>query len=622
LRARPTLQASAALCAGGLLSSREADDLAAAYTALRRAEHAVQWASGVQTHEIPSGDDLERLARAVGAASASELTRSLEQHRERIAGLFQSLLPGVAPFASPWKAAVDELDRGDADAFAGALEQSGMPWAREAAHELFELARIPDSPLGASSRERHRELAVTVLGSIADSADPEQAARYLRRVLGRIRHREIYTKLLADDPASIRRLCTVLGASAFIGEAAAIRPELADLILFEAGAVTPHDARDEIAEALAIARATLSPEADEQERVESFVGALRRAKSRIAARVALADLAGMIDTRAATLVLSELADASLDAATRVALGVDGGGEVEGLTILALGKLGGRDIGYGSDLDVLFLYDSSQAGGSARGDELTRVTRRAQRIIGLVSMPHVDGRGYQLDTRLRPSGNQGLLVTSLDGFARYHDRSQRHAGERAATWERLTLLRARVAAGDRSLGERALAIAQRAAYEDDADLAAMAADVDRLRGRMERELAREKEGRHDLKFGRGGLMDIELGVQLLQLAHGRDPRARTTDTAQAIEALAGIGAVDRWQHEALREGYTFLRKLEQRLRVVHDDDAHLIEESAAGLPKLARRMGIAAGDPAAELMAQYRSVTVRVRRCYQQIIEMR
>jgi glutamate-ammonia-ligase adenylyltransferase len=397
---------------------------------------------------------------------------------------------------------------------------------------------------------------------------------------------------------------------------------LADLILFEAGAVTPHDARDEIAEALAIARATLSPEADEQERVESFVGALRRAKSRIAARVALADLAGMIDTRAATLVLSELADASLDAATRVALGVDGGGEVEGLTILALGKLGGRDIGYGSDLDVLFLYDSSQAGGSARGDELTRVTRRAQRIIGLVSMPHVDGRGYQLDTRLRPSGNQGLLVTSLDGFARYHDRSQRHAGERAATWERLTLLRARVAAGDRSLGERALAIAQRAAYEDDADLAAMAADVDRLRGRMERELAREKEGRHDLKFGRGGLMDIELGVQLLQLAHGRDPRARTTDTAQAIEALAGIGAVDRWQHEALREGYTFLRKLEQRLRVVHDDDAHLIEESAAGLPKLARRMGIAAGDPAAELMAQYRSVTVRVRRCYQQIIEMR
>src|SRR5262249_24525670 len=150
---------------------------------------------------------------------------------------------------------------------------------------------------------------------------------------------------------------------------------------------------------------------------DRFVGALRTAKARLTIECALADLAGELSTRDVTLVLSSLADAELEAATRFALGQAADAPSSGLAVLAMGKLGGREIGYGSDLDVLFLFDPDAA---PRGvDPQVHFARAARRVIRLISLPHPAGPGYELDTRLRPSGNQGLLVTSMEGFARYH-----------------------------------------------------------------------------------------------------------------------------------------------------------------------------------------------------------
>jgi glutamate-ammonia-ligase adenylyltransferase len=219
-----------------------------------------------------------------------------------------------------------------------------------------------------------------------------------------------------------------------------------------------------------------------------------------------------------------------------------------------------------------------------------------------------------------------LVVSLEAFARYHE--VRRADEeqarsaRAATWERLALLRARFAAGDAELGREAIAVALEAAYERGGDLGRLAPNVHRLRERMEQELARERPGRYDLKFGRGGLLDVELAVQLLQLVHGADARVRTTETRQAIEALEAIGAIDLDTARALSEGYAFLRKLQQRIRVLHGDGSHLVEERAAGLVPLARRMGIRevpTSAAAARLIDQYRAVTARVRAAYDTIV---
>jgi glutamate-ammonia-ligase adenylyltransferase len=361
------------------------------------------------------------------------------------------------------------------------------------------------------------------------------------------------------------------------------------------------------------------------------VEALRRAKARVTIEVGLADLASQLGTREATHTLSALADAQLEAAARHALGTPEG--VTGLAVLAMGKLGGREIGYGSDLDVLFLFDPARAPPGTDADAY--FARAGRRIIRLISVSHGAGPGYELDTRLRPSGNQGLLVTSLDAFARYHgitggpdaptthgDGSAPKPRVSAAAWERLALLRARAVAGDPVLGAAALRVAHAAAYEMPSDPRTVADEIHRLRLRIEREISQERRGRYDIKLGRGGLVDIEFAVQLLQLAHGRDPRVRTTETAVAIEALAAAGYLTADQAETLRDGYAFLRKLEQRIRILHATPAQLLEENAPGLFPLARRVGIRnrrGSEAAAELLERYREVTERVRAAYDTIV---
>lgn len=366
------------------------------------------------------------------------------------------------------------------------------------------------------------------------------------------------------------------------------------------------------------------------------MAALRRAKARITTEVGLADLSGEVGTREATLALSDLADASLEAATRFALGTPPGEPVRGLAVIAMGKLGGREIGYGSDLDVIFLFDPACAPSGEQGpasDPGTYYARRARQIIRLISMSHAAGPGYELDTRLRPSGSQGLLVTSIDAFARYHG-IRREGGAtaaraeseprcaRAAVWERLALIRARAAAGDPALGAEAIAIAHEAAYLQADDFDRIAEEIHRLRLRMERELSHERRGRRDFKLGRGGLADIEFAVQLLQMRHGADPRVRTTETLAAIDALASAGYLSAQHAEILRDGHAFLRKLEQRIRIVHADASQLLEENAPGVPLLARRMGIRGRTPAEaarELLARYGEITRRVRRTYEAIV---
>ncbi len=628
IRERSTIQAAARLRAAGLVTEREAQDLMAAYVVLRRAEHAIQLSSGVQEHSLPpSPEDLERLARSLGFADGRQLLADLERHMSRVSALLVALLPtGTAP-TTRWSDAIKALDRSNLPAFAEALAAAGMPDSTghaggQLARDLYAAAHHhPAGPLGAHTREAYRPMVDTLLDALADCADPTQAARYFYGFATRVRPPAVYSKLLANDAAALRRLVTVLGGSAFVGEAVATRPELADLVLFSHGAASPEEAREEVQEAVR------TPIGHRDDPMEQQVGVLRRAKRRVTMRVALADLAGDIDTRQATLALSALADASLDAAVHYALGIAPNAPTTGLAVIAMGKLGGREIGYGSDLDVIFLYD-----GTGPGEDLVAAySRLARHIIQLISMPHFEGPGYELDTRLRPSGSQGLLVTSLQGFARYHEVDHGGPGRaveagatggRAATWERLALLRARFSAGDPVLGRKAIAVAQQAAYQWDGAVAELAGDVHQLRTRMERELAKERPGRYDLKHGRGGLLDIELSTQLLQMIHGADPSLRTTETRLAIEALDERKVITADQASALREGYAFLRRLEQRLRVVHGDGSHLIEDHAEGLAPLARRMKMRdfpGQSAAASLMERYRSVTQRVRTAYQEIV---
>jgi glutamate-ammonia-ligase adenylyltransferase len=297
----------------------------------------------------------------------------------------------------------------------------------------------------------------------------------------------------------------------------------------------------------------------------------------------------------------------------------------GLVVVAMGKLGGREIGYGSDLDVFFVYDRVHFPEEDHEDwEIEAAyVKTAQRVIRLLSTPHGDGPGYELDTRLRPSGNQGLLVVSLDAFTRYHTPDATPAPH-AMDWERQALLKARVSAGDELLGAKVIAVAHDAAYERGAPAAER---VNHLRTRMERELAGERPGdhvpaRYDLKLGRGGLVDVEFAVQWLQMKFGADRRVRTTETEGALEALEACGYLDPQLANPLRDGYRSLRRLEQGLRIVHGTSTSLIEEGAPGLFVLAYRMGLRdgpRGTAAAMLVTQYRAITRDVRAAYMVVL---
>lgn len=628
LRAKNTLDGLRRLRAAGLVTDREAREVAEAYLSLRRAEHAVQLATGQQTHTWPDDPEISsRLARALGFSGREAFEADLSRHLGRVELRFRSLVPAGAPLPSRWTETIAALDDGDAAAFEVAFRrgatqlvaptpEGGAERWEDVARDLFVLSRTPDAPLGGRTREAHPQIAEALLDAVADAADPEQAARTLRMLFMRLRHPGVYLRFLGDDPRAVRRLVEAIGGSAFLGEALVQNPELGDRILFSRGVPTPTSVRAELAEALREA----SPEEDPD---EQLVGALRRAKARVVIDVGLADLGSELGPREVGLVLAELADASLEASTRHALGAAEAEPVRGLSVLAMGTLGGREIGYGSDLDVIFLFDPTKAPPGVDPDAF--FARSARRVIRLISILHPAGPGYELDTRLRPSGNQGLLVTSIDAFARYHGRGSSGGGTHveAAAWERIALLRARAAAGDVELGARAIEIAHAAAYAMPGEPDRVAEELRRLRRRMEQELSQERHGRYDLKLGRGGLFEIDLCVQFMQMLHGADPTVRTTETAVAVEALAAAGYLPAEQADALRDGYAFLRKLAGRIRIVHADASHLLEESAPGLVPLARRMGIRdrrGALAAGELLARYREVTSRVREVYESILK--
>ena len=615
LRQPNTLEALRRLRSRGLVTDRESREVETAYLVLRRVEHRIQFATGIQTHVLPGGDLLEVIARSLGHENGHALERELDKTRRRVAARFASLNREIGGPDS-WRTEHFEpllamIETGEEALVLTALTSGlvGTNAPGDLARHLIALARRPDYPLGASTRDRYPLFAITLLEALADAADSEQAARFLAAFFARLGSPSVYARAMAEDLHVLRRLVGLFGASAFLGEAIVYRPELVESVLFAKVTPTPASTQRDVDEE--VAGAQRASEADpDLDPGDAFVAALRQAKARVTMEVGLAELSGELRTRETTLVLSALADATLAHAVDRALAERG--LTDGLVVIAMGKLGGREIGYGSDLDIFFVYDGPE-------DLAEKHIRAAQRVLSLVSTPHGAGPGYELDTRLRPSGSQGLLVVSLDAFARYHGLASEaeEPARRGQDWERQALVKARACAGDPELGRKVMSLATRIAYSGAPDAAVM----HRLRMRMEHELAHEGPRRYDVKLGSGGIVDVEFSVQWLQMKHGADPRVRTSDTESAIAVLESCGYLDPTLAAVLREGYAMLRRLELALRVVHGTSASLIEEGAPGLGALARRMGfrdganVGAGSAAEELLERYRTVTRDVRNAY-------
>ncbi len=593
LRLRGTLATLDALLFAGLVTDDEHHALWRAYRWLRHAEHVLQLEAGLQTQTVPDDPDhLEVFARRLGytgsevgavdassplakASASTAFALELFGHTSNVSRLFGTL----GDPAPDERAEITEILRGELDATeeAAALRRLGFRDVTAASAELARARRNTGSPLSPTANERTTRIGAALLAEIAASADPDQALRSFGDLIAQRGEAWSIWLLLEEQPAILRLLGSILGASTYLARMLVDTPELIDLLV-ELGQTPPTRTAQQVSADLA--KRLASVDGDDPEALWS---AIAEVKNGHVLRVGLADFAGALDPLAVCAELTAIAEACLEHALAiVALQL---AERHGrppddarLAVLGLGKLGGRELGYAADLDVVFVFDG--------GDENTVdwFSRCAQRLLGALRQRTPRGRLYEVDTRLRPSGSQGLLVTSLAGWRRYHEKDAR-------LWERQALTKLRPVAGDRALGAEVERLAIEAVYGTSPDPRVVAEEITRMRNRVEKELG----GTADLKTGAGGVMDVEFAAQFLQLVHGHaHPALRTTSTSAALRAAADCGVAPARELELLDQGYRFLRGIEHRLRVVHDQPIHRLPEARDELDKLARRSGFPDG----------------------------
>lgn len=360
---------------------------------------------------------------------------------------------------------------------------------------------------------------------------------------------------------------------------------------------------------------------------EEQLDILRRYRHEEFLRIGMNDIYGRVGQTEIATQLTDLADVCLGAAASVARGElarfgspryresDGSWHEAGFAVIGMGKMGGRELNYHSDLDIIYIYDhQGQTDGVKQISNHEYFAKLGQKIIMILTTQTREGYVYKLDTRLRPSGNAGPLVTSLESFKAYHR-------DEAQIWERQALTKARVVLGSGPLAEGIDEVIRHSVYGFSADEAARS-EIHRLRMRMENEIAREKDGSYNIKTGRGGMVDVEFIVQYLLLKHGHTaPEIRSNNTLVALKAIRGAGLLGEEESEILLTGYKFLRRLENRLRIVHDYSMNDLGGTREYLDVLARRLGYdpMMRHPGDVLMKEYEQITEAVRGVYERIL---
>jgi glutamate-ammonia-ligase adenylyltransferase len=570
------------LAGGKLLPVRVAQELEAAYLFLRRIENRLQMLGDAQTHTIPT-DALARarIAASMGFASWETCEAELNLHRARVTRAFQEVMfarhdaasaqvPGVNGIAEAW------LRGADAESFAAALATRGFPQPLPAAQMLLEFRGASSlKRLDAPGRARLDTLLPRLIGAIVDMsaelrAAPVEVLRRVLKVLEAIGSRSAYFALLNENAAVRRRLVEIAALGEFLSAQIAAHPLLLDELLdTTAGGLPPPRAE---LEREAVARlAHMS--GDEPERQ---VEVLRQFQRAAIFRVAMADLTGKIPLMRVSDYLTEIAEIIVEQAMQLGWAqmtaqfgvprcVDSGARrVVKICAVGYGKLGGFELGYASDLDLVFLHDSTMEGAETDAakpvDNQVFFIRYAQRVMHLLTMHSAAGRLYEVDVRLRPSGKGGMLITRIGAFAEYQEKE-------AWTWEHQALLHARAVAGDPGLRaefERVrMDVLQRCVRRD-----TLRTEVRDMRERMRKELSRARpgSGMFDIKQDAGGTADIEFLAQYWALLHAgtHPPVAMFADTIRQLESVASADLVPQATVDVLTDAYRRYRERSHHL----------------------------------------------------------
>lgn len=561
-----------------LLKAQTVSELQSAYYYLRTVENRLQQWNDEQTHRLPEDERARaRLAYAMNAPNWETLAHVLNEHRQRVLRCFSQIVFGPSNGEDQRSGVAGSFDL---DAPMQERRRSLAAFGFEEAAtvgDLLEQLRTGAyyGRLDATGRRRLRELLPKLLPGVARCAAPLNVLTRIVRILERIGGRTVYLALLNESEMALQRLIDLCAQSQFLADQIAAQPLLLDELIDER-LLEEQLTRRQFTEELAGLRMTMQDEDPERQ-----VEILRQFQSAAIFRVAVADLTGRLPLMKVSDRLTDIAELIVQEAMTLAwtqmtarygipscLDEHGNSRVPRMIVVAYGKLGGLELGYGSDLDLVLLHDSGGIEQRTQGPQVVDngvfFQRLGQRLVHLLTVHTGAGRLYEVDTRLRPGGNRGLLVQSLAAFRDYEF-------QEAWTWEHQSLLRARAIAGEEALCEQfevaRIQILRQAVKRDE-----LREEVRKMRKRMRESLSKAHPGQFDLKQDAGGVADLEFLVQfwMLKWADQYPEIVIFSDNIRQLESLASGNLVPQPQVDFLVDTYRQYRQRLHRLSLEGKD----------------------------------------------------
>lgn len=601
LHVASTVDALAALGSGGYIGRDDTANLTASYEFLRLLEHRLQLQRLKRTHLLPRPDDDEALRWLARAAhvrpdgthdALGVLREDLKRHNVRVSKLhaklfYQPLLESVSP-------AVGFTHGMSTTAAERQLAALGYEGPQSALTHLSALVN--------ASGRRGRVQAVLLprlLDWLSDTPDPDSGLLAYRRISEALTDQRWYLATLRDESAVAKRLMRVLGTSAYVPELLMRAPEV-----IQSYADGPTGAKLLDVDPEGVARALIASAGRHPDPARA-IAAARTLRRRELARVASADLLGMLDLRqvctALTSVWVAVLQCALDAVIRG--NTDGAEAPAKIAVIGMGRLGGGELGYGSDADVMFVCDPVAGADETRA--LKWSVTVAEQLRTLLGMPS-DDPPLEVDANLRPEGRNGPLVRTLASYTAYYQ-------QWVQPWEVQALLRATPLAGDAGLGQRFLEVADRIRYPDGGIPPEAVREIRRVKARVDAErLPRGADPNTHTKLGRGGLADVEWTVQLMQLRHAHDvPGLHTTSTLEALDVIGGAELIPAPDVDQLREAWLTVSRARNALVLVRGKPT----DQLPGPGRQLNAVAVAAGWPdgnGGEFLDNYLRVTRRAK----------
>ena len=583
IRSATTLDSLDQLVAAGYVDDRDRAPLSEAYRFLRTVEHRLQLWDEQQTHTLPTGDvALLRLAHVLGYRGRADIgaigqfQADHRRHRAQVRSIHEKLFFG--PLLDTLAGRPGPLTRDAAEERLRAFGFLDLAATRAAFAELTRGLTRTSRLMG--------QLLPVLLEWCSESPDPDLALLQLRRLAEGPARAGNLARAFREGPGAAERTCRLLGSSRLLGDALRRQPEFV-ATLSEDDVLGHEKPRERLVEE---ALATVQWRVDD---VAARRSGLRRFKRRELLRIASRDLLSFADLTTTGRELAHLAEACLEGALVALL------PTVPFAVIGMGRLGGLDLSYASDLDVLFVYEGDGP------DAFNEAERVATELIAEIGATTTEGQIWAVDASLRPEGKDGQLARPLGGYGDYW-------AEWALTWELQSLIKARFAAGDADLGQRFLASAEPFVYRHDFPDERIR-EIRRMKARIERErIPPGDDPQFHLKLGRGSLSDIEFTVQLEQLRHGAThPDLRTPRTHQALDVLARDGLLDASDVDALRESLDFCLVARSYRYLLTGNQHDSLPTTPGESEKLGRMLGYV-HRPNATLRDDYRRVTRRSR----------